>query len=85
MTHWRTPSFAQNPAFSQRTQAGLANYITKGRKTVNRALLNKQISKDFIDDLKTDTKILFLFLHNQNDGAIIHVLEKIGKIGERIQ
>ncbi len=47
---------------------------------MNRAVLNKQINKEMIDDLKNDTRALLAFLESQNDGIIIHVLEKLGRL-----
>lgn len=47
---------------------------------MNRILLNKQINREQIDRLKNDTKALLSFLQNQNDGTIVYVLEKLGRL-----
>lgn len=47
---------------------------------MNRSLLNKQINKKLIDQLRNNTQTLLSFLKNQNDGAIIYVLEKLGRL-----
>jgi len=47
---------------------------------MNRSVLYKQINKEQIDILKNDTKALSTFLHDQNDGYIIYVLEKLGRL-----
>ncbi len=47
---------------------------------MNRSLLSKQINREFIDGLKNDTKSLLSFLHNQNDGTIVYILEKLGRL-----
>lgn len=47
---------------------------------MNRALLSKQINKDQIDRLKNDTKALSSFMQNQNEGTIVYVLEKLGRL-----
>lgn len=47
---------------------------------MNRSLLGKQVNKEMIDELKNDTKALFSFLQNQNDGMIVYVLEKLGRL-----
>lgn len=47
---------------------------------MNRAILSKQINKELIGKLKNDTKALLSFLQNQNEGTIIYVLEKLGRL-----
>jgi len=47
---------------------------------MNRAILNNKINKVAIDDLKNDTQALLSFLQSQNDGTIIYVLEKLGRL-----
>jgi len=47
---------------------------------MNRAILSKQVNKELIDELKNDTKALSSFLQNQNDGTIVYVLEKLGRL-----
>jgi len=47
---------------------------------MNRLALSKQINKEQIDSLKNDTKALVSFLQYQNDGTIVYVLEKLGRL-----
>jgi len=47
---------------------------------VNRSLLNKQVNEDMIDELKNNTHAFLSFLQNQNDGTIVYVLEKLGRL-----
>jgi len=47
---------------------------------MNRAILSKQINRELIDRLKNDPKAFSFFLQNQNDGTIIYVLEKLGRL-----
>lgn len=47
---------------------------------MNRSLLNKQVNREMIDELKNDTQALSSFLRNQNDGIIVYVLEKLGRL-----
>lgn len=47
---------------------------------MNRAILSKQINGELIDRLKNDPKAFLSFLQNQNDGVIIYVLEKLGRL-----
>lgn len=47
---------------------------------MNRAILNKQVNGDMIDELKNNTQALMFFLQNQNDGTIIYTLEKLGRL-----
>jgi len=47
---------------------------------MNRAILSKQINGELIDRLKNDPKAFSSFLQNQNDGTIIYVLEKLGRL-----
>jgi len=47
---------------------------------MNRSVLSKQINKEKIDSLKNDTKALLSFLQDQNDGTIVYVLEKLGRL-----
>jgi len=47
---------------------------------MNRAILSKQINRELIDKLKNDPKAFLSFLQNQNDGTIIYILEKLGRL-----
>lgn len=47
---------------------------------MNRSLLSKQINREQIYSLKNDTKALLSFLQDQNDGTIVYVLEKLGRL-----
>jgi len=47
---------------------------------MNRLLLSKQVNREMIDKLKNDTQALLSFLQNQNDGTIVYVLEKLGRL-----
>ena len=47
---------------------------------MNRAILSKQINEELIAKLKNDPKAFSSFLQNQNDGVIIFVLEKLGRL-----
>lgn len=47
---------------------------------MNRAVLSKQINGDAIDELKNNTQSFISFLHNQNEGTIVYVLEKLGRL-----
>lgn len=47
---------------------------------MNRAILSKQINEELIHRLKNDPKAFLSFLQNQNDGTIIYVLEKLGRL-----
>ena len=47
---------------------------------MNRTILSKHIDKKLIDDLKNNTEALDSFLQNQNDGMIIYMLEKMGRL-----
>ena len=47
---------------------------------MNRVSISKQINKDQIDQLKNNTKALSSFIQNQNDGTIVYVLEKLGRL-----
>lgn len=47
---------------------------------MNRSALSKQINKEQIDSLKNDTQALLTFLQDQNDGTIVYVLEKLGRL-----
>jgi HEAT repeat protein len=47
---------------------------------MNRAMLSKKVTKDLIDELKNDTKAFASFLQNQNNGAIIYILERLGRL-----
>lgn len=47
---------------------------------MNRSALSKQINREQIDSLKNDTKALLSFLQDQNDGTIVYVLEKLGRL-----
>jgi len=47
---------------------------------MNRKTISKKIDNNFINSLKTDSKAFLSFLQNQNDGIIIYVLEKLGRL-----
>lgn len=47
---------------------------------MNRAVLNKKINGDMIDELKNNTQFFISFLHSQNEGTIVYVLEKLGRL-----
>lgn len=47
---------------------------------MNKAILRKQINGELIERLKNDSKSLSSFLRNQSDGAVIYLLEKLGKL-----
>ncbi len=47
---------------------------------MNRSAIGKQVDKEMIDGLKNDTKSLASFLNCQNDGTIVYVLEKLGRL-----
>jgi len=47
---------------------------------MNRVILNNQFTKNKINELKNDTQSLLSFLQNQNDGTIVYVLEKLGRL-----
>ena len=47
---------------------------------MNRSLLSKQVNRTMIDELKNNTQALLFFLQNQNDGTIVYVLEKLGRL-----
>ena len=47
---------------------------------MNRQFISQQITGELIDKLKNDPKDFSSFLQNQNDGIIIYVLEKLGKL-----
>jgi hypothetical protein len=47
---------------------------------MNRSTLSKQINKEQIDSLKNNTKAFLTFLQTKNDGTIIYVLEKLGRL-----
>ncbi|MGQ9847872.1 MAG: DNA methyltransferase [Bacteroidales bacterium] len=47
---------------------------------MNRSILKQQINDELIDRLKNDPKAFSSFLQNENDGAIIYVLEKFGRL-----
>lgn len=47
---------------------------------MNRAILSKQVNSIMIDELKNDTQALLSFLQNQNNGTIVYVLEKLGRL-----
>ena len=47
---------------------------------MNRAILSKRLSREMIDGLKNDTQALLSFLQNQNDGTIVYILEKLGRL-----
>lgn len=47
---------------------------------MNRQVLSKQINKEQIDIIKNDTEALLSFLKDKNDGTIVYVLEKLGRL-----
>lgn len=47
---------------------------------MNRAILSQQINGEIIERLKNNPKDFSSFLQNQNDGTIIYVLEKLGRL-----
>ena len=47
---------------------------------MNRSVLSKQIDKEKIDSLKNDAQAFSSFLQNQNEGMVIYVLEKLGRL-----
>ena len=47
---------------------------------MNRQFISQQINGELIDKLKNDPKAFLSFLQNQNDGIIIYVLEKLGRL-----
>lgn len=49
-------------------------------KTMNKAMLRQQVDGGLIDELKNNTQTMSSFLQNQNDGTIVYVLEKLGRL-----
>ncbi len=47
---------------------------------MDRSLLGKQVNKELVDELKNNTQSLLSFLQNQNDGTIIYILGKLGRL-----
>jgi DNA modification methylase len=47
---------------------------------MNRAILSQKINGELIDRLKNDPKAFSSFIQNQNDGIIIYILEKLGRL-----
>ncbi|MGB4463934.1 MAG: DNA methyltransferase [Candidatus Hydrothermia bacterium] len=47
---------------------------------MNRQFISQQINGELIDKLKNDPKAFLSFLQNQNDGIIIYILEKLGRL-----
>jgi len=47
---------------------------------MNRDILSQKINGELIDRLKNDPKFFSSFIQNQNDGIIIYVLEKLGRL-----
>ena len=47
---------------------------------MNRTLLSKQINKELIGELKNDASAFSSFLRNQNEGMIIYVLTRLGRL-----
>lgn len=47
---------------------------------MNRPVLSKQINREQIDIMKNNTEALLSFLENQNDGTIVYMLEKLGRL-----
>lgn len=59
----------------------LAQIIIEIKKiNMNRAILDQQVNVEMIDELKNNTQALLSFLQNQNDGTIVYVLEKLGRL-----
>ena len=47
---------------------------------MNRAILSGQVNKEMIDGLKNNTQAFLSFLQTQNDGTIVYILEKLGRL-----
>ncbi len=47
---------------------------------MNKSILNQKINGELIDRLKNDPNAFLSFLRNQNDGTVIYILEKLGKL-----
>ncbi|MFH1460037.1 MAG: DNA methyltransferase [Candidatus Omnitrophota bacterium] len=47
---------------------------------MNRAILSRQMNRERIDELKNDTSAMSSFLQDRNDGTIVYVLEKLGRL-----
>ena len=47
---------------------------------MNRAVLNQKINSELIYQLKNDTKSFLIFLQDQNDGVVVYVLDKLGRL-----
>ncbi len=50
---------------------------------MNRAILSQQINGEIIERLKNNPQDFSSFLQKQNDGTIIYVLEKLGRLENR--
>jgi len=49
---------------------------------MSRATLQNKFNKDQIESLKNDTSLLSSFFQSKNDGDIVYVLEKLGKLND---
>ncbi|OGG42054.1 restriction endonuclease subunit M [Candidatus Jorgensenbacteria bacterium RIFCSPLOWO2_01_FULL_45_25b] len=47
---------------------------------MNRVILDQRVNAEMIDGLKNNTRALLSFLQNQNEGTIVYVLEKLGRL-----
>ena len=47
---------------------------------MNRTALSIQTSKGLIDELKNNPEAFYSFLQNKNEGTIVYVLEKLGRL-----
>ncbi|MGC8554840.1 MAG: DNA methyltransferase [Candidatus Acidulodesulfobacterium sp.] len=47
---------------------------------MNHPVISKQINKEQINIMKNDTEAFLSFLEDQNDGIVIHMLEKLGRL-----
>jgi hypothetical protein len=47
---------------------------------MNKSILNQELNGELIDRLKNDPNAFLSFLRNQNDGTVIYILEKLGKL-----
>ncbi len=54
--------------------------LIKLRIKMNRTILSQQINSEIIERLKNNPQDFSSFLQNQNDGTIIYVLEKLGRL-----
>lgn len=51
---------------------------------MNRTIINKKIDISVIEDLKKDPLAFSSFIENQNDGNIVYILEKLGRLESNI-